>query len=100
LVKPPLDWEAMFTDIQVLGKGEINSLMKWRGKLNNALKKIQNAEAKNGKDDEEDGAAKEENQKELDSEVELAQEILKEQIKERNKIRKEKVGHHENFIYF
>lgn len=86
--KFPIDWEEMFKDLKVLGKREISSLLKWKGKINLGRRKerIKSKESKQNNNLDQDEIAEKEN-----SEIELDEEIKEREHAEIVKQRKEKV---------
>ena len=72
LVKLPEDFELNLKDLKVLGKREIAGLIKWKGKINVALRKLQRKE-RSEKLEKEEG--KEEKKTEVKSDEELEEAI-------------------------
>lgn len=87
LAQPAEDYKDLMADIKVLGKREIQMLLKWRAKLNRVLAKNKKKAEKEGENAIEEEKADEEHN--TDSELE---EQVKKQKKEEIKInRREKV---------
>lgn len=67
MIKPPEFLEDYFEDILVLGKNEIQAILKWRSKLKNAIRKQQQQQKEQKEEEEEEKKA----EKEVKEEKEL-----------------------------
>ena len=85
MTKVPDDFELNLEDIKVLGKREITSIIKWKGKINKILNGVENKLKKEKMD-------LEKVKSETNSESELEAEIRKSQTENLNKMRKDRVG--------
>lgn len=83
--KRPLDLDELFDDLRVIGKREISSILRWRGKIHHHFNNLQ------AKEDQVELLSHQEAPEEKDSEVELEKEVLQSKRREIKQI-KEKEG--------
>jgi len=88
LVEPPEDYKELIEDLKVLGKREVQIMLRWRTKIMKALHKEKKKEAIKEKVETEEKPTVEEN----DTDSELEEEIKKEKLKELKELRRERVN--------
>lgn len=99
---PPDDFVEHAADIKLLGKREVSKILKWREKVQNALKKISRENKMNAQDNNEIVKGSEQIEEEKDGkedkEIELEQNIAKKKLKKQERLLQRKKD--KNYLQF